>query len=363
MEISVKNPIDKRVSIPRGCTIARIIPQTYYQPEIYMKPLQPRMPTTPNVHIVAPPPYGYQQVLRTSSADGQMQGGAPSSTTGSATHSRCTSGSQNRGSRVPAEWPMVTVPGAKHPAGGCDVLTREPREPSRRQLATGKQHAHTSGSSDTAERTGSCHSSVPSVTISDSTTVSLSMGKQGLDGQRQKFSRGDEEPPSKMMSSELPDSPSASRKEQAGHPTGANNVSNFEDTHPHPNFTRVRVMKLSDSAIVPTVAMNGVGLDLYSAFDYTIQPWECKIIRTDIMIKLEEDVYAQIRSGYPNPQVSQDLDVVMTILPPSFKGTVGVGLCNLTHQDIIIHKHSVVALLILQTTHHPVVVEVPYWLF
>ena len=140
-------------------------------------------------------------------------------------------------------------------------------------------------------------------------------------------------------------------------------ASNDEDNHPHPNFTRVRVMKLSDSAIVPTVAMNGVGLDLYSAFDYTIQPWECKIIRTDIMIKLEEDVYAQIRSGYPNPQVSQDLDVVTTILPPSFKGTVGVGLRNLTHQDIIIHKHSVVALLILQTTHQPVVVEVPYWLF
>ena len=190
------------------------------------------------------------------------------------------------------------------------------------------------------------------------------MGKQGLDGQRQKLSRGNEEPPSKMMSSELPDSPSASRKEQAGHPTGANNdVSNFEDTHPHPNFTRVRVMKLSDSAIVPTVAMNGVGLDLYSAFDYTIQPWECKIIRTDIMIKLEEDVYVQIRSGYPNPQVSQDLDVVTTILPPSFKGTVGVGLRNLPHQDIIIHKHSIVALLILQTTCQPVVVEVPYWLF
>ena len=109
--------------------------------------------------------------------------------------------------------------------------------------------------------------------------------------------------------------------------------------------------------------MNGVGLDLYSAFDYTIQPWQCKIIWTDIMIKLEEDVYAQIRSGYPNPQVSQDLDVVMTILLPSFKGTVGVGLCNLTHQDIIIHKHSVVALLILQTTRQPVVVEVLYWLF
>ena len=77
VEISVKNPIDKRVSIPRACKIARIIPQTYHQPEIYVKPLQPRMPTTPDVHVVAPPPYGHQQVLRTSSTDGQMQGVHP----------------------------------------------------------------------------------------------------------------------------------------------------------------------------------------------------------------------------------------------------------------------------------------------
>ena len=77
VEISVKNSIDKRVSIPRGCKIARIIPQMFYQPEIYVKPSQPRMPTTPNVHVVAPPPYGHQQVLRTSSTDGQMQGVHP----------------------------------------------------------------------------------------------------------------------------------------------------------------------------------------------------------------------------------------------------------------------------------------------
>ena len=120
-------------------------------------------------------------------------------------------------------------------------------------------------------------------------------------------SKGDEEPPSKIMSSELSDSPSAYRKEQAGHPTGVNNdVSNFDGTHPHLNFMRVKVMKLLDSAIVPTVAVNGVGLDLYSAFDYTIQPWERKVVQTNIMIKLEEDVYAQIRSGYPNPRVSED---------------------------------------------------------
>ena len=74
VEISVKNPIDKKVSIPRGCKIARIIPQMYYQPEIFLKPLQPKMPTTPDVHVVTPPPYGHQQVLRTSSTDGQMQG-------------------------------------------------------------------------------------------------------------------------------------------------------------------------------------------------------------------------------------------------------------------------------------------------
>ena len=121
--------------------------------------------------------------------------------------------------------------------------------------------------------------------------MNLSIDKQYLYGQRQKVSKGDEEPPSKIMSSELLDSLSTYRKEQAGPPTGVNNdVSNFEDTHPHLNFTRVKVMKLSDSAIVPTAAVNGVGVGMYRAFDYTIQPWECKVVQTDIMIKLEEDV-------------------------------------------------------------------------
>ena len=63
VEISVKNTIGKRVPIQRGCKLVRMVPTTYYQPEILVKPLQPGTLVPPNLQVVPPPPYGHQHIL------------------------------------------------------------------------------------------------------------------------------------------------------------------------------------------------------------------------------------------------------------------------------------------------------------
>ena len=107
---------------------------------------------------------------------------------------------------------------------------------------------------------------------------------------------------------------------------------------------------------------HGTGLKLYSAYQYTIRPWECGIVRTDLMMKLEEDVHAQIRAIHPDQQAFRDLDVFPIALPPSFRGALSMSVHNLTHGGVIIPQYSAVALLVFQTTRRPVVMEVPYCL-
>ena len=74
IKISVKNTIDKKVNVNRGCKIARLVPQTFYQPDIYLKPFEP------GTCVVPPPPYGHQHVMTMSQLEGTPQMGSQSQT-------------------------------------------------------------------------------------------------------------------------------------------------------------------------------------------------------------------------------------------------------------------------------------------
>ena len=130
-----------------------------------------------------------------------------------------------------------------------------------------------------------------------------------------------------------------------------------------PNTTRVKAMKLSEHAILPSVVGHGLGLELRSAYRYTIRPWECGLISTDVMICLEDDVHAEIRSSFLDPRLSKDLTVFPVLLPPAFRGNLTVSVHNQTHQEVVVHRHSIVAIMVLQTTRRPVVIDVPFCLF
>ena len=62
----------------------------------------------------------------------------------------------------------------------------------------------------------------------------------------------------------------------------------------------LRFAKLSHNATAPTKAtVHAAGYDLYSAYDYTIQPMDKVLALTDIQIAVPENCYGRIapRSG------------------------------------------------------------------
>ena len=85
-----------------------------------------------------------------------------------------------------------------------------------------------------------------------------------------------------------------SRSQSLGSEDDKRGTFNIKDILPQlgPNFTEVKFMKLSEHARLPTT--HGPGLKLYSAYQYTIRPWEHGIIRTDLMMKLNDDVHARV---------------------------------------------------------------------
>ena len=111
------------------------------------------------------------------------------------------------------------------------------------------------------------------------------------------------------------------------------------------NFTEVKFMKLSEHARLPTA--HGPGLKLYSAYQYTIRLWEHGIIRTDVVMKLNDDVHAWVGSLHVDQRVPQDLDVFPTVLPLSYFGTLSVSVHNLTHHEVVIGQYGDVASLTL----------------
>ena len=127
------------------------------------------------------------------------------------------------------------------------------------------------------------------------------------------------------------------------------------------NFTEVKFMKLSEYARLPTT--HGPGLKLYSAHGYAIRPWEHGIVRTDLIMKLDDDVHAEVRSLHPGQQAPRDFEVFPAALPTSYFGTLLVSVHNLTDHEVVISRHGDVASLTLQTTRRPVVAEMPYCSF
>lgn len=62
----------------------------------------------------------------------------------------------------------------------------------------------------------------------------------------------------------------------------------------------LRFAKLSSNAYTPTKATaDAAGFDLYSAYDYTIQPMDKVLALTDIQVAVPDDCYGRVapRSG------------------------------------------------------------------
>ncbi|XP_019742294.1 deoxyuridine 5'-triphosphate nucleotidohydrolase, mitochondrial isoform X3 [Hippocampus comes] len=90
----------------------------------------------------------------------------------------------------------------------------------------------------------------------------------------------------------------------------------------------LRFAKLSEHATTPTRgSTKAAGYDLYSAYDYSIDPMDKAVVKTDIQIAVPHGCYGRVapRSGLA---AKHFIDVGAGVVDEDYRGNVGVVLFN-----------------------------------
>ncbi|XP_053721776.1 deoxyuridine 5'-triphosphate nucleotidohydrolase, mitochondrial isoform X2 [Synchiropus splendidus] len=119
----------------------------------------------------------------------------------------------------------------------------------------------------------------------------------------------------------------------------------------------LRFAKLSEHATTPTRgSLRAAGYDLYSAYDYTIEPMGKAVVKTDIQIAVPHGCYGRVapRSGLA---VKHFIDVGAGVVDEDYRGNVGVVLFNFNSQPFEVKKGDRVAQLVCERIFYPELVE------
>ncbi|XP_061607601.1 deoxyuridine 5'-triphosphate nucleotidohydrolase, mitochondrial isoform X2 [Phyllopteryx taeniolatus] len=119
----------------------------------------------------------------------------------------------------------------------------------------------------------------------------------------------------------------------------------------------LRFAKLSEHATTPTRGSSkAAGYDLYSAYDYSIDPMDKAIVKTDIQIAVPHGCYGRVapRSGLT---VKHFIDVGAGVVDEDYRGNVGIVLFNFSKQTFEVKKGDRVAQLVCERITYPELVE------
>ena len=123
-------------------------------------------------------------------------------------------------------------------------------------------------------------------------------------------------------------------------------------------MSQLRVVKLTNRATLPKRATPfSAGLDLYSAYDYTVPPGQRVLVLTDLKVEIPEDCYGRIapRSGLA---VHRYIDIAAGVIDSDYRGNLCVVVVNNYTSDFYIQKGDRIAQLICERIRLPTVVEV-----
>jgi dUTP pyrophosphatase len=110
----------------------------------------------------------------------------------------------------------------------------------------------------------------------------------------------------------------------------------------------LQVKKLTEHATIPTRGSElSAGLDLASAYEYTIPARGKGLVKTDLSIRLPEGTYGRIapRSGL---SWKHHTDIGAGVIDRDYRGNVGVVIFNHADKELVVHKGDRVAQLILE---------------
>jgi len=137
-------------------------------------------------------------------------------------------------------------------------------------------------------------------------------------------------------------------KKQKLQPEGKENIS---------NRPVLRFAKLTEHAHTPTQgSLQAAGLDLYSAYAYSIPPHGKQLCKTDIQIACPDGCYARVapRSGLAHKHF---IDVGAGVIDQDYRGNVGVILFNFGEEPFEVMKGDRIAQLILERIYTPEIEE------
>ena len=117
------------------------------------------------------------------------------------------------------------------------------------------------------------------------------------------------------------------------------------------------LQKLTERAITPHTATPGsVGYDLFTPYDFEIQPQERKIIFTDLAVSAPEGYYVQLMS---KSGLTIELEVKAGVIDPDFMGNLGVVLKNNSNKYFKCTVGDPIAQLLFIKIATPTLVQVP----
>ena len=117
--------------------------------------------------------------------------------------------------------------------------------------------------------------------------------------------------------------------------------------------------KLTERAITPHRATCGsVGYDLFTPYNFEIQPQEQKIIFTDLAVSAPKGYYVQLMSK-SGLTVSYELEVKAGVIDPDFTGNLGVVLKNNSNKHFEHTAGDPIAQLLFIKIVTPTLVQVP----
>ncbi|QHR82561.1 deoxyuridine 5'-triphosphate nucleotidohydrolase [Brazilian porcupinepox virus 1] len=123
-------------------------------------------------------------------------------------------------------------------------------------------------------------------------------------------------------------------------------------------MSSVKCYKLSESGKLPKRSSdNSAGYDLFSAYDYIINPSERLLIKTDVVLEIPDGCYGRIapRSGL---SLKNNIDIGGGVIDCDYRGNIGVILINNGKCKYSISKGDRIAQIIFEKVEYPNIEEV-----
>jgi len=132
--------------------------------------------------------------------------------------------------------------------------------------------------------------------------------------------------------------------------------------NPFSSISRVKVLRLTEHAIIPTHATEGsAGLDLFSAYDTVIPAFGKALIATDIAISIGSPFYYARIAPRSSMAYNQHTSIGGGVIDSDYRGNIIIIMFNHGQNEIKINHGDKIAQLIFEHILPPNIEEVFYF--